>query len=154
MSGGLALLRDIGAYIKTAFAGYADVVAAGSGDATEVDGPWVDRLGFESLVASIGFQTTLAATKTLTLVANLQDATDSAGAGAADFGTGFASAVVATGGGGGTTETGTIEIDYDLSDARRFVRLQFTPDLDAASADLADLVGQLILGGAIEVPAV
>jgi hypothetical protein len=153
MSGGLALLRDIGAYIKTAFAGYADVVAAGSGDDTEVDGPWVDRLGFESLVASIGFETTLGATETLFIAANLQDADDDAGAGVADFGTVYASALQATGGGGGTTESGTLELDFDLSDAKRYVRLQFTPDLSAGSADIADLVGQLILGGASQIPA-
>lgn len=152
MSGGLALLRDIGAYIKTAFAGFADVLAAGAGDNVEVSGPWIDRLGFESLVASVGWFTTLADGEDLALAMNLQDATDSAGAGAADFGTALVSKVLVVNSGGGTEE-GTEELDFDLSGARRFVRLQFTPNLSASGTDTADLVGQLILGGAIEVPA-
>ncbi len=152
MSGGLSLLRDIGAYIKQTFAGYADVVAAGSGDDTEVDGPWTDRLGFDSLVASIAWQTTLTDLKTLSIAMNLQDADTDAGVGAGDFGTALASTVQVTSAGGGV-EVGVTSLDFDLSDAKRYVRLQFTPDLDAASADLADLIGQLILGGAQEVPA-
>ena len=151
--GGVARLRDIGALISPRGGGAARITAAGAGDNTEVNGPWIDRTGFESVMASVAWRTTLTAAKTLAIAGNLQDATSAAGAAAADFGTALASIVVSTG--AQTTLDGVTRIgDFDLSDARQFIRLQFTPDLNAGSADIGDLAGQLILGGAVETPAV
>lgn len=130
------------------FAGIASATAGGTGDATEKDCAYIDRQGFSSLKVVIAYSATLAATKTLAVAANLQDATSAAGAGVADYGDAMASAVVATGATGGSTETGVIELDFDVSGAGRYVRVQYTPDMSATGTDTATLAAVYILGGA------
>ena len=113
--------------------------AGGTGDATEVNGAWQSRMSKGGIALSaklvVSFTATLAAGATLTFAGNFQDALDAAGTGAADFGAAVPAAVVATGGAGGSTETGTFEVDVDLSGAREFIRSQMTPNLSAASTD-------------------
>jgi len=142
-----SLWRNIGAYLSAAFAALMQVTAGGSGDAVEVSGPWIDRDGFESCSVVVSGQATLADADTLSLGMNLQDATDSAGAGVADLaGTTIASAVIATGGTGGSTEDVAWKNDFILAGANQFVRAQITPDLSAGATDVATLVAVMILG--------
>lgn len=142
----VALLRDIGSYIKSAFCGAASATAAGTGDATEVDGAYIDRQDHLSAKLVISYTATLQQDETLTIAANMQDASDSSGTGVADYGTAYAATVVATGGTGGSTETGTVELDVDLAAAKQYVRAQFTPDLSASGTDTAIVSAVLILG--------
>ncbi|MBM3535782.1 MAG: hypothetical protein FJX60_22445 [Alphaproteobacteria bacterium] len=128
-----------------------DIVAGGAGDNTEVDRAYVDRRGFASLKAVIAYTATLQAGETLKIAANLQDDADGAGVGT-DFGDALASATVATGPGGGGTRTGVIELDFDLSGANRYTRLQFTPNLSASGTDVAELSAVYILAGATDDP--
>lgn len=130
------------------FAAISSATAGGTGDTTEVNGAYVDRQGFSSLKVLIPYSAVLAATKTLSITANLQDATSSAGAGVADFGSAMASAVVATGPTGGGTVTGVVELDFDVSGADQYVRVQYTPDLSATGTDTANLAAVYVLGGA------
>lgn len=139
---------NIGELLTARFAAIDSATAAGTGDATEVNGAYIDRQGFSSLKVVIAYTTTLAATKTLSVAANLQDATSNAGAGVADYGDAMASAVVATGPTGGGTVTGVIELDFDVSGADQYVRVQYTPDLSATSTDTATLSAVYVLGGA------
>lgn len=139
---------NIGELLTARFAAVDSVTAGGTGDATEVSGAYIDRQGFSSLKVVIPYSAVLAATKTLSIAANLQDATSLAGAGVADYGSAMASAVVATGPTGGGTETGVVELDFDLAGANQFVRVQFTPDLSATGTDTASLAAVYILGGA------
>lgn len=143
-----ASMQNAGALIGARYATAGVDVAAGSaGDATEVNGAWIDRLGFASLKVVIVYTTTLTAAATLSIAANMQDASDSSGTGAADFGDALTSTVQATGESGGSTETGVVELDIDLSAADQFVRVQFTPDLSAAGTDTAELSAvYLVLG--------
>ena len=53
-----------------------------------------------------------------------------------------------TGPSGGGTRTGVIELDFDLSGADRYTRLQFTPNLSASATDVAELSAVYILAGA------
>jgi hypothetical protein len=129
-----------------------DVTAAGAGDNVEVDGAWIDRSGLLSGKAVVVYTATLAQGETLSIAANAQDADDSSGTGAADYGAALTSTVVATGDTGGSTETGVVELDFDLMGARGFLRLQFTPDLSASGTDTAELAAVWILGGADEQP--
>nr|WP_295828293.1 hypothetical protein [uncultured Azospirillum sp.] len=129
-----------------------DVTAGGSGDATEVNCAWVDRLGFASLKAVVTYTATLAAAATLTFAGNLQDASDSGGTGADDYGPALPATVVATGPGGGGTVTGVAELDFDLSGTNRYVRLQVTPNLSAANTDVCEFGVTYILAGATENP--
>jgi hypothetical protein len=126
--------------------------AGGAGDATELDGRYIDRSGYLSAKLTVAFKAVLGDGETLSIAANLQDDADGAGVGT-DFGGAFASAVVATGPGGGGTVEGQVELDFDLSGARQYVRAQFTPDLSAANTDTAIIAAVLVLGGADEIPA-
>lgn len=142
--------QNIGAVLAARYANAGtDVTAAGTGDATEVDCAYVDRQGYMSLKVVIVYRAVLASNNTLSIAANLQDDADGSGAGT-DFGTAYASTVVATGdSGSGSTETGVVEMDFDISGAKRYVRLQFTPDLSdtTSPADTAELSAVYILGG-------
>lgn len=140
--------QGIAETLAARFAAVSSATAAGTGDATEVNGAYIDRQGFSSLKVVIAYSTTLAQTKTLSIAANLQDATTSGGTGVADFGDAMASTVVATGDTGGSTETGVVELDFDISGADQYVRVQYTPDLNASGTDTATLSAVYILGGA------
>lgn len=129
-----------------------DVTAGGSGDAAEVNCAWIDRRGFGSLKAVITYTATLAAAATLSFAANLQDASDDAGTGAADFGADLPATVVATGPGGGGTKTGVVELDFDVTGANAFTRLQVTPNLSAANTDVCEFGVTYILAGATSNP--
>ena len=72
-----ATQMDIGELITPQACGHATPTAAGSGDATEVDGAWIDRLGYSSAKLVIYYSATLTEAKTLSLAANMQDASDS-----------------------------------------------------------------------------
>jgi hypothetical protein len=156
-------VRNIGAYIATRHAGQVSVVAGGAADGTEVDGGWIDRQDFHSAKVVVSYTTTLADTESLTIAANLQDASDSSGTGAADYGAVFASTSMVTSD-GGTTEIGQAEFDIDFlggtqgaadgTAADRYIRVQFTPTMSASGTDTAELMAIVILGGAENVPAV
>lgn len=130
------------------FAAISSATAAGTGDATEVDGAYIDRQGFSSLKVVIAYKAVLTQAKTLSIAANLQDATSSAGAGVADYGDAMASAIVATGPTGGGTVAGVAELDFDVSGANQYVRVQYTPDLNASGTDTVTMSAVYILGGA------
>jgi len=148
-----ASMQNAGALIAARYGvNNIDVVAGGSGDAVEVNGAWIDRRGFSSLKVIIPYTATLGAGETLAVAANLQDASDGNGTGAADFGDALTSTAQATGESGGSTETGVVELDFDLSGADRYVRIQFTPNLSRANTDTAALSAHYVLAGATENP--
>lgn len=133
---------DGGAYCRTArVTGNNTATAAGSGDNTEVNGAWLDRMisGGVALSAKlvINYTTTLTADATLSFGVQMRDATDDQGTGAADYGDAVAKTVVATGESGGSTETGTVEVDIDLAGAKQYIQAQITPDLSAGATDTA-----------------
>lgn len=113
------------------------VVAAGAGDNVEVDGPWIEVAGRPGISIVFNVRDTLTAAETLTIAANLQDATDSVGTGVADFGTALAATVVNTG--AATDARVTLKWDINIEGARDWIRLQFTPNLSAGAADTADI---------------
>ncbi|HSF40312.1 MAG TPA: hypothetical protein VLT87_11010 [Thermoanaerobaculia bacterium] len=144
-------MNDFGAYIAGRYAAISTLTAGGTGDATEVDGEWIDRRGFHSLSVFFIYTSSLTATKTLSLAANLQDASDSSGTGAADFGDAYAATVQATGAG---TKIGVKQLDFDLRMASSHVRIQYTPDLSHTGTDTATVAVLYVLGGAEALPAV
>lgn len=156
-----ATMQDAAALIRTAYAvAGVDATAGGTGDADEVDCAYVDRriaatdgsvVMAQSLKCVIVGTATLQEDETISIAANLQDDADGSGAGT-DFGTALVSAVQATGDTSGSTETFTVELDFDLSAARRYVRLQFTPYLSASGTDTAELSAIYVLCGAADQP--
>jgi hypothetical protein len=128
------------------------VTAGGGGDNSAVTGVIIDRaaLGWaESLVVAILFTTTLAAAQTLSVGWTLQHGEDAGLSDAATLASAGA-AVVATGAG---TVAGQLEAGVSLRGARRYVRLNFTPDLSAGATDTAALAAALVFGGANRLPA-
>jgi hypothetical protein len=128
--------------------------AGGSGDNTAVTGVIIDRAALNwpaSAVFAVPFTTTLAATQTLSVAMTVQDGDNDALSDAGTFAT-RANAVVATGPSGGGTVTGTVELDVNLTGAKRYVRLNFTPDLSASGTDTAALSGVVAFGGQRRLP--
>lgn len=126
-----------------------DATAGGAGDAVEVNGASLDTSAAaykrpNSVLFVVDAKATLAATKTLTITANLQDSAN--GSTWADI-TDPAVILTLTGAGGGSTETGVGVLGYDLSRARKYVRIQATPDLSATGTDTASIVGIALFGG-------
>lgn len=147
-----------GAYCRSArLIGNTAVTAGGSGDATQVDSAWIDRLPadcgpFHSAKIIISYTATLAAAATLAFAAQFRDATDGSGTGAANYLAAIGSTVVATGPTGGGTVTGTVELDVDLVAAREFFQARITPDLSAANTDTAAFSVVAVLFGGREQP--
>lgn len=133
-------IHDGGFRARSAHASYAAGTAGAGTDNVETSGPYVAREDATSGIAKsakliIGYRAVLAEGATLSIGANIQDDADGTGASVADYGDAYASAVVATGGSGGSTETGTIELDFDLGSADAYVRSQITADASAANTD-------------------
>lgn len=147
-----AALYNGGDYCHTAFQAInKTATAASTGDATEVDGAWVDRKGDYGVAMSaklvIAFTAALGQGNTLSFAANFQDADTIGGSGAADYGDAIVATVAATGDSGGSTETGTFEIDVDLGGARQFIHAQVTPDLNRANTDTLEWSAVLVFFG-------
>lgn len=143
-------------------AGNNTLTAAGAGDATEVNGAWIDRtLGglFAAAMSAklcMNYTTTLGNSgETLKFGVTLQDADDINGTGAADVngadGT-LAATVASTATSGGSTNTGVAEVDIDLAPCKQFFRVQITPDLSAAGTDTAAWSSVMLLFGADRQP--
>ena len=149
--------RDIGAFIKGELALTPAVITAGAGnDGVEVNGPGVDRLGGRHYLSAkliIAWDAVLASAQTLSITANLQDDTALAFDGTpADYGDAFPLAVVADQAVDGGSPSGTTELRFDLSSARKFVRAQVTATLSAGATDTVAIAAVLVLGGADEEP--
>jgi hypothetical protein len=148
-------LRSIGDKIAVRRAtGPSSLIAGGAGDAAAVTGVIIDRaaLGWpESCVVAIPFTATLAAAATLTVASVLQHG-DNSGLSDAETLATVSSGVVATGPGGGGTVVGTIEVNVPLRGAKRYLRLNYTPDLSAANTDVAALGGVVAFAGANRLP--
>lgn len=121
--------------------------AAGSGDATTVTGLTIDRGGFsggalmpDSALMSVIYEATLASGKTLSIGYAVQDSADNSSW--ADYQTATYVAV-STGGSGGSTNKGQFNVQVNLTSARRYVRFNYNPDLNATGTDTSysDAVG-------------
>lgn len=145
-------IRSIGDEISVRRAtANASALAAGAGDNTLVTGVIIDRAAIgwpESCGVAILYTTTLAASQTLTIGGVLQHGDASNLSDVTTFST-ITGAVVATGVG---TFTGQVEVNLRLTGAKRYVRLNFTPDLSAGATDTAALSGVIAFGGAGRLP--
>ena len=150
---GAASMHDLAAFMDPAYGGpNTAVTAGGGGDATEVNGAYVDVTDAEGITFLIGFTATLGDGETLTIAANAQDADDVSGTGVADFGTAIAATTVATGPSGGGTVTGCAIAHFDAAGAREAMRLQFTPNLSRANTDTAAISIVAVRAGAKLLP--
>lgn len=153
----IVLQKDVKSLVLPRLAtAFTAAIAGGSGDNTAITGSTIDRFATSGIPLNaqivILWTATLAATKTLTLKdVKIEDSAD--GSNWASFATFTNPGVVATGPGGGGTVSGVTEIPgVDLSSARRYVRLVFTPDLNATGTDTATVVGMANLAGFDRLP--
>jgi hypothetical protein len=140
----LVLQRDVaalGSLLRLSAASPA--TAGGTGDATLVAGTTFDRMSSSNgslatvMNAGVAYDAVLSASATLSISYAIQDSDD--GITFSDYRTGAAS-VVATGPAGGGAVNGVFDIgSINLSSARRYIRLNYTPDLSAANTDTAAL---------------
>lgn len=125
------------------------ITAAGTGDNTEIVGATIDNTGmkYSSALVVIGYHATLAATKTLSIAADVEHANNSSFTSSTTV-TLQTATVEATGEAGGSEETGVVKFVVDLSDKGEYVRLNYTPDLNASGTDVAQLEAIYLLMGA------
>ncbi len=150
--------RNVGALLKAAFACALHATAAGTGDATEVDGEDIDREDALSASFVISAQSVLTATKTLVLKATVQDSPDGStwtdvAAALQPEGAANSTILTQTGEAGGSTERDVYKHDIDLSSLDRYVRIQLLPELDATGTDTAIVTAVCVLGGLTTIPA-
>ncbi len=145
--------NNIGSYLAVKRASdNASATAAGSGDATEVTGSGIDRsaIGMPvSAILAVSYKTVLAAAKTLSVAAAIDDSPDGT---TWTVYTSAANAVLETAGTGALTARGVLELSADLQKANRYVRARFTPDLSATGTDTAELAAAFVFGGFQELP--
>lgn len=138
------------------------VTAGGAGDATQVNGLVIDLndqinldKGQRAIAAFIFGVATVANTKSLFLGANWQMADDAAiSSNVTSVGDSLANTnLVFTASGAQTAKPWGVRItlNYELV-TQRYVRVRFTPDLDASGTDTATIFGVYLIGGAQEVP--
>lgn len=155
----IVMQHNVAAFLKAALASaFTSLTAAGTGDNTAVTGATVDRHhpSTGSLAGSaqfvIAWSAVLAATKTLSLKAvKIEHSAD--GTNWSDYTTAADIGVVATGPTGGGTVSGVSTLPIDLSSAKQFVRIDFTPDLSATGTDTANAVATATLSGFDRLPA-
>lgn len=142
-------LKNAGAWAKALFGAInKTATAGGAGDNTAVNGGWIDRLEFHSLKVAIGYTAALGEGNTLRFAGQLQHNSSPEDTGAASFGAAIPTTLAATGAAGGSTETGTVEADYDLTMAKRYIRFVATPDLNRANTDTTEwAMVYLLMGG-------
>lgn len=145
-------IRNIGQSVSVRRAGpNAAATAGGAGDNTAVTGVIIDKMALsnpQSAVAAILWTATLGAAATLQIAWTLQHGDAANLSDAATFAS-AAAATVATGSG---TFSGELEANVALMGSKRYLRLNFTPDLSAANTDTAALASALVFGGADRLP--
>lgn len=152
-----AMLKNAGAWVTGAFAFVSTpATAGGTGDATEVNGVAIDLLAYGTRYRSaklvIPVRATLASGATLSIAANFQDG--AASNSWSDYATALTNAVHLTGPSGGGAAVGVAELEVDITGARRWLRVQVTPDLSSTGTDTAVMgAGVLLLCGPQEIPA-
>jgi len=149
-------IDDIGAFITGVFGRIPAVITAGAGnDGVEVIGPYHDRTSKKGMPRSckvmVIWEAAIGAGESLSIAANLEDATSSGGAGTANFGTVFPNTIVQLGGAGGTFR-GVTEFSVDLAGARQFIAAAVTANLSRATTDTVAIATVIVLGGGDTLP--
>lgn len=127
------------------------LTAAGSGDNTAIVGPTIDRDAFlspQKCTVFINWKAVLAATKLLTFKSVFLESSDASDmSGATTFATfeNSTGTAVATDSGAGSTLTGCKRYGVHLGPAKRYMRLNMTPDLNASGTDTAEVSAVIAL---------
>lgn len=134
-------------YSVSALSGAAitSATAAGSGDATAINGAWHPAVDYTSIFAGALYTAALTAAKTLTLSCIIQTASDSSGTGAVTLATLTAEVITTTGASSGVVlfnESVPLDVRANLG----FIRQVLTPDLSHTATDTASVAGFILTG--------
>lgn len=142
--------KNLDAQVKGA--GYLthNLVAAAASDNSEKIGEVIDRLGFQSAVVFINWNTTCTDAKKLTATVKRYQSADNTNWDAAETIQAATDLFVASN--PTLTGKGLIEIAQDLSGCKRYVKYSVTADLDAANTDVAAYGLVAVLGGSDSIP--
>lgn len=155
-------LSNSGKYITARTCGISSAVAAGAGDATAVTGATVDTRGFYSGKVLLSYKTTLTDTKTLAHAVAYQESDDGSNW---DTAVAIQASTVSLTGSSSTDALGVLEFPLDFGGkaggtasatqtlGKRYIRINFTPDLSHTGTDTAISSAVLILGGPETIPA-
>ena len=140
-----------GAELKSFCARGSRLVAAGAGDATEVTGIGVDRKGYGSAKLVIAAHCINTAAQKLQLTSvKLAYAPDNGSGAPGSYGSDVEQLAAAFDLVVGTGDNyGQYELDIDFTGKDQWVRVKYTPDSTAGSADLAEVTATFICGGAM-----
>ena len=151
--------KNIGAYIASSLAGLytiTNITAAGTNDNTLITCAYVDLgVGARPLSCSVvfNFKSTLINTQTVSLAAYMQSTDNTSNASSWANVAAQASTLAATGTTGNIAQYGTLDVDFDLSSAKRYVRLLFTPLCSGTGTDTVNIYPPvMILGGQAVLP--
>lgn len=154
----IVLQRDVADLITSKLgSAFASLTAGGAGDATAVVGVWIDRFATGAVPLSaellLAFSATLGANKNLSIgTVKIEQSSDGVNADATAYLT-FTDPGIVASSVGGATVTGVVKLNAPLGSAKRFVRVDFTPDLSAADTDTAKAVAIWNLAGFDQIPA-
>lgn len=138
--GGLALLRDVGAYIKAAIGS----IPLSSLGGAAVNGPAINRLGFDSCVLHTAGGSATGSPSAQTLDAKLQESADGSTAWTDITGAAITQIIA---------DDSEAQVDVDLSGVKKFIRVVQTVVLTAGTSPEWPVSSVVILGGASQVPA-
>ena len=156
-----AFMHDVGAFLTVSNVFNPRIVTAGTTVENEQTGDVIDRgLGAGSNLAlsakiAVPYNYTLAAAKTATLSFKLQDSATTASTDFSDYADkdGTTSNSVATAATTASqTPSGILSGDFDLSSAKRYLRVKVTPTLSATVTDTADIAAVMVFGGSGALP--
>lgn len=151
--------HDIGSQITVKRAAANTSVTAGSSttDNVEVNGVYIDRLSNEVFLSgkvAISVSSSLGAGNTISVTSNVQHSSVSS-SGWADYAyaqqgsttVAYSETFGSTSSTAGQSISDVAEYDVDLGAAKRYIRVQFTPNMSASSAETATLAAMMVLGG-------
>lgn len=147
--------HDLGSEIVAKYAAApASLTAGGAGDNSEVTGVVIDTAALgprcNSVVFALAARAVLTQDKKLTVSAKIEHSED----GQSNWSDLVPSATVIelTGDYQGSTELGDAKVKTSLEYANRYIRLKFTPDLNASGTDTATVQSVALFGGPERMP--
>ena len=147
--------ENTGAYVKVVAGGAPTALtAAGTGDNTQIVGNIVDRnANYTPLsgVFAVAYNTTLAASQTLSLAYTIEGSDNSDLSSPTTLAT-ATSYVIVPSATAAQTVSGVVEVNLNFRTAGQYVRGKFTPDLSASGTDTAGVAAVWVLGGSDTLP--
>jgi len=149
---GPALQHNIGAFLKAICGAVARLVAAGTGDDTEVVSAGIDTKGYESvkivLAAAVDSQTADKVLNNKYVKVQFCDTVGGSYDTPVTLVAGSTTVVSGTG-----AQVGQQTYDLNLAGYKQFMQIVFKPDSTASGTDTAQIAAIAVLGGAAVLPA-